>query len=327
MTERRILSKEKAAVVKGQILYDKYRPKLFKHMVGQAVATKALRSVIEQGTSRTFLLHGPSGCGKTTAARIAAKKVGCAEQNIVQIPAAKYRGIDAMRQVMDLTQYTPMGGAKARAIIIDECHGLTKEAWDSLLEATEEPAEHIYWFFATTELQKVPLTIKTRCTKIPFKLVDSETIRSLVCDVCDQEGYDTPDAIIDIIVREAKGSPRQALSNLASTFKLTDRKEAVALLAAEAEGEHVLELCRFIMKPGSWQKAMAIVKKLEDESPEGIRLAVLSYATRVLTGTKGEEAACAVLPILDAFSAPYYNAGEKSAPLLRSIGQVMFAPE
>lgn len=305
-------------------LYDKYRPRTWGEIVGQPIAVKILKNSLAKGTARQFLLSGPSGCGKTTAARVAAKDVQCYGQNFMEIAAAKFTGIDAMREVQDAVLYSPLGKSRSRCVLVDECHGLSKQAWDSLLKAIEEPAKHVYWFFTTTDPSKVPKTIHTRCTKINFKSVSDEDLRELVCDVCDSEKYKTSDSIIDLVIREAYGSPRQALVNLASVCDLTDKKEAAEALHTVLDTEPIIELCRFVTKgTGSWSMAMSIVKKLENENPESVRLVAVNYIAKALQGAKNNDSATALLATLDAFDG-YYHPSEKLGPLLRSIGRVLF---
>src|SRR5258708_2737378 len=101
-------------------LYDKYRPRTWSEIVGQPIAVKILKNSLAKGTARQFLLSGPSGCGKTTAARIAAKDVQCYGQNFMEIAAAKFTGIDAMREVQDAILYAPLGKSKTRCVDFHE---------------------------------------------------------------------------------------------------------------------------------------------------------------------------------------------------------------
>lgn len=328
--KRRELKTEAAKPDTSTSLYDKYRPHSWSELIGQPGARKILETHAETRRGRQFLLYGPSGTGKTTAARIMAKSVGCAEEAIAQVQAAVFSGVENMRQVQQALNYSPMVGASSRVIIVDEAHGLSKQAWDSLLQAIEEPAKHVYWFFCTTDIAKVPKTIQTRCVKVQFKPVTDDKIRSLVCDVCDSEDFDTPDDVVDVIVKHSVGSPRYALSILSMVADCKNAKEARTLLDDLSQQDDVLELCRFLMKPnGSWVKCMQLVKAISDkgENPESVRLAIVNYLGVAAMSTNNNEGACRLLGMLDCFATPYYNAGERFAPLMRSLGQVLFAPE
>lgn len=309
----------------SEVLALKYRPTKLDEVVGQRAAVNMLRRLEKSRFSQQFLMAGPPGCGKTTMARIAARL--CGSRNMMDIyehDAAKHSGADDIREITDLMQYKPFGKSEHKAIIIDECHALSAAAWKNLYKPIEEPPSFVTWFLCTTELNKVPAPIQTRCTKVLVKDVGNETLTELVTRVCKAEGIKLAQGVMSIVVKEAKGSPRQSLVNLASCREAKDRKEAADLLHSALETDATLELCRFLVKGGSWVKAMAIVKKLENENPEGIRVLVCNYMAQVIKGATTDDAACRVLPILDNFATPFYTS-EGQAPLLRAIGRTLFA--
>lgn len=309
-------------------LHEKYRPGKWDDVIGHEPMVRSLRSIVSKKEAQTFLFSGGSGVGKTTLARIAAREFGCERHAITELDAATHTGIDEMRAVQTLTQYIPLGQSKARSIIIDECHRLSSNAWDSLLKATEKPPANVYWFFCTTNIAKVPATIKTRSIHYDLKPVPDNLLGELYDDVCDREKIKLDGDIGDLIIREAKGSPRQLLVNLASCRVAKDKKEAVQLLKTAVETDPIIELCRFLSNGagGSWTKAMAIVKKLEEENPEGVRIVVMNYMGSALRKANSDRDATYFLQRLEAFAVPY-NTAEGLSPLLRSIGQVMFSGE
>ena len=304
-------------------LYNEFRPKTWNEVIGQTAAVNAIRRVIRNKTSQAFLFFGSSGTGKTTISRIAALEVGCDQQNIMEISAAVYTGVDEMRSVLESLQYKSFGKSGVKAIIVDECHRLSKSSFDAILKAVEEPSPHVFWFLCTTEIGKVPKTIQTRCSSFTLKPVSNDDLRKLVEKVAEAKKYKASDGVIDLIVREAGGSPRQALVNLAECSDVADRKEAADLLKSAAEAEDINVLAQFLLKPSSWKTAMSIVKKLENENPESIRLRICDYMAKVARSTEAPEKACQVLSILSAFGTSY-NPSENFAPLLISIGQVLF---
>lgn len=303
-------------------LITKHRPKAFAQVVGQEQTIKALTRVLEQGTSQQFMFHGYFGCGKTTLARIAATMLGCAPGDIMEHDAATFSGIDKMRELTAVMKYRPVGGGEKRAIILDECHGLSKQAWDSLLKSLEEPNEFVLWFFCTTNIAKVPKTALSRCTQFAIKPMNEQALEKVIARVAKREGMEITPGVMQVLAREAQGSARQALSNLATAGGATTAKEAERLLHVASESDPVMRLCRFLMQPGSWPVAMGIVAQLEDENPEGIRIIVSRYFASVIKGAKSNDKAGYALGVLDAFASPY-NSAEGFAPLLLSIGRVM----
>src|SRR5277367_6751574 len=143
-------------------LTKKYRPSTFEEVIGQDVVTASLKRMIvsDKKLPPCILFTGPSGIGKTTLARICAKEAGCLDANIIEINAAKQTGIDDMREVTDLSGFMVLGGA--RVFIIDEAHGLSKQAFDSLLKFLEEPSKNTSWILCSTNPTKIPKSIKTR---------------------------------------------------------------------------------------------------------------------------------------------------------------------
>lgn len=300
-----------------------YRPKHLNEVVGQDEICQSLGNVLRRNTARTFLFCGPSGCGKTTLARIASNMLHVERQGILEIDGATYTGIDDMRRVQDVLLFRAFGKQGNRAIIIDESQGLSKQAWSSILKATEEPPEHVTWFFCTTEPTKVPDAIKTRSVSYTLNLVQEHSLRKLCASVCKSESIKAPTDVLDLVVREANGSPRQMLVNLEKCRDAVDKSEAAKLLRTLLDNDATLELCRFLLKKGSWQRAIVILKKLADASPEGIRISVCNYMGSVARDARTDGDAMHALSIINIFSTPF-NPSERDAPLMLAIGRVLF---
>jgi DNA polymerase-3 subunit gamma/tau len=303
--------------------HTKHRPIGFETVKGQRDAVAKLQRVIDKGTSSTFLIYGPSGCGKTTLARICAAYAGCEPSDVLEVDAATNSGADDTRKLQEIMAYRPIGGGEKRAIIVDECHRLSSTAWDTLLKVTEEPNEFCLWFFCTTNPAKVPETIKTRCAKAEVKSLPDREIESVLQRVIKREKLEIPEGVLAVIIREAKGSARQALVNLAEAEGCTTSKEAAAAIHTMLESDPIIELCRFLLSPGSWVKCMGIVAELgENPDYEGIRIVVVNYMGKVLQGAKSDEKAAAALTILENWSTPY-NPAERQAPFMLSLGRTI----
>ena len=253
-----------------------------------------------------------------------ARLLGCRAQDILEIDAATHTGIDSMRAVQEIIQYRPFGKSKFRAVIIDECHAVSKQAWMSMLKSIEEPPAHVAWFLCTTDPAKVPQTIKTRCSALALRLVPDPEMRKLCARVADAEGIKLLPEVRDAVIREAEGSPRQMLVNLALCRDAKSRKEASALLRAALESDAVVDLCKFLMQRGSWSAAAALLDKLVDEPPESVRIAVCNYLGGALRRARSDKDACALLALLEPFAEPF-AAGSDRAMLAMAVGRALYS--
>jgi DNA polymerase-3 subunit gamma/tau len=299
-------------------------PRKLKDVIGQDAVVKSLEKVL-QGKSRphAFLFSGQYGGGKTTLSRILAEQFECGD--VLEVDAATNNGIDAMRDITNSLRYHGFGAQPNKAIIIDECHSLSKQAWDSLLKSVEEPPPHVYWFFCTTVDGKVPGTITSRCLSYSIKPVRYDDLMDLLDFVAAEERLKTPPEVLSSIARACDGSPRMALTMLAKVGYCEDVDEAELLLEAPTESGEVIDLCRALMKGElrDWKDVRDLVGKI-DQPAESIRIVIANYFAKCLMSDRcSSKEAGRYLDILAAFSKPF-NASDKLAPLLLALGDYIF---
>lgn len=307
------------------VLHERYRPSKYSEVVGQDHMLDSLQDLIEDQSTHAFLFSGPAGCGKTTLARITARELGCADIDIREADGATHSSKDEMKALVQNVLYRPLAGG-SRAVIIDEVHRISAAAFDSLLKVFEEPPSHLYWLLCTTQPEKVPKTIRSRCSSFTVKAIGNREMLEFIKGIAKEEGLDTPDDVLTVVANEAYGSFRKGLVNLAQCAGCRNRKEAHKLLLKIDDEDAVVRLCRLLVNGGGWMEAMDLLTKLEKdgEGPEGIRIVVVNYVAVALKNAKSDEDALRLLSILDNFERPY-NDSERHAPLLLSVGRTLFS--
>ena len=218
-----------------QALYRKWRPATFEEVVGQEHITSVLKYEIEQGSfSHAYLFCGSRGTGKTTCAKILAKAVNCespvngspcgqcrscrniesgAATDVLEMDAASNNGVDNIRDIRDEVVYTP-SEMKYRVYIVDEVHMLSGSAFNALLKTLEEPPEHVIFILATTELQKLPATIISRCQRFDFRRITIPVLTERLLKISKAEGFNTDEDAARLIAKLAQGGMRDAISLL-----------------------------------------------------------------------------------------------------------------
>jgi DNA polymerase-3 subunit gamma/tau len=195
-------------------LYRKYRPKNWEEVLGQDHIVKVLESSVENNkVSHAYLFVGSRGTGKTTVARIFAGSIGVSTNDLYEIDAASNRGIEDIKELRDGVRVLPFD-SKYKVYIIDEVHMLSKDAWSALLKTLEEPPKHVIFILATTELQKVPETIISRCQVFTFKKASAAVCKKMLVDIARQEGFELEADSAELLAILADGSYRDGLGEL-----------------------------------------------------------------------------------------------------------------
>ena len=236
-----------------KVLARKYRPQNFDDLMGQEVMVQTLKNAFKiDRIAHAYMLTGVRGIGKTTTARLLARALNyktnsidkpnidmeeigyhCLEImesrhiDVIEMDAASRTGIADIREIIDSINYSP-SSARFKIYIIDEIHMLSKAAFNGLLKTLEEPPSHVKFIFATTEVQKVPLTILSRCQRFDLRRFDNELVRSLLLKVCTKENIKIDDSVIGLISRASGGSARDSLSLLDQAIALSENDEALS---------------------------------------------------------------------------------------------------
>jgi len=195
-------------------LYRKYRPGQWDEVLGQEHIIEVLKgALLNDKVAHAYLFYGTRGTGKTTVARIFAREIGVSANDVYEIDAASNRGIDDIRQLRDAVNVLPLE-SPYKVYIIDEVHMLTKEAFNALLKTLEEPPRHVIFILATTELEKLPETVVSRCQTFTFKKPNHELLKQVVLNTAKKEGLELESASADLIALLGDGSFRDTLGIL-----------------------------------------------------------------------------------------------------------------
>lgn len=279
-----------------QVLYRKYRPRVFSDVYGQDHITSTLKNEIKNNRiSHAYLFTGSRGTGKTTCAKILAKAVNCENNengepcnecevckgldngsiyDVVEIDAASNNGVDNIRDLREDANYTPSRG-RYRVYIIDEVHMLSTGAFNALLKTLEEPPAHVIFILATTEVHKLPATILSRCQRFDFKRIQPETMAVRLKQVAEYENLELDDDAAVLIARIADGALRDGLSILDQCAGKGQRitTQIVGEVAGIAGRQAMYDLSACVAKKDS-SAAMSIISSLYQNSFDMERLCV-----------------------------------------------------
>lgn len=242
----------------------KYRPQAFDEVLGNAAGIRSLEDAIKGTTCpHAFIFSGPAGLGKTTLARIIASNLGA---EVREVCSALDSGVDDTKGIAEQAQFAPLTADKVM-YILDECHAITKRGWDPLLKLIEDPPPHFYVALCTTEVNKIPASIKSRCFHLDLKPCKSDEIEGLLDMVAQVEGWIVDNTVFNAIVKAATGQPRKGLSIL-QAGRLCQNVEELATIVASVESEDspAIALMQLLFSGNrNWDRIRELLSQIEDD--------------------------------------------------------------
>jgi DNA polymerase-3 subunit gamma/tau len=306
-----------------RVLARKYRPSSFEDLIGQEAVVRTVSNAFETGRiPQAWVLTGVRGVGKTTTARILARAfnyelpargkepavtrptihmpefgIHCQaimesrHVDVIEMDAASHTGIDDVREIIESARYKPVM-ARTKVYIIDEVHMLSKQAFNGLLKTLEEPPDHVKFIFATTEIEKVPVTVRSRCQRFDLRRIDAGPLTTYLASICAKEAIAIEDSALRLIARAAEGSVRDALSLLDQAIAHGTRvpgtisADSVRAMLGLADHGRIIDLFESLMR-GKMAEALGILKELYDfgADPSEI-LAALAEFVHLVTRIK-----------------------------------------
>jgi DNA polymerase III subunit gamma/tau len=317
------------------VLARKYRPQTFEELVGQEHVAKTLGNAIASGrVAHAFLFTGVRGVGKTSAARLLAKSLNCEngpstspcnacdickdvtagrDVDVLEIDGASNNGVDDVRRLQETLPYRPQR-ARFKVVIVDEVHMLSTAAFNAFLKTLEEPPAHVKFIFATTEVHKVPITIRSRCQRYDFRLIPQAIIAGRVRDILGREGISADDDTVAIVAREAAGSMRDALTLLDQVVALGGN-ELVGVEVAESLGIAGRAEVRAVVESLVRGVARPILERIREVAQKGLdtnhfarQLVAFARDLVVLRITDDPRALVDLVPDEEAFAADLAHA-------------------
>ncbi|QBR71802.1 DNA polymerase III subunit gamma/tau [Beijerinckiaceae bacterium] len=299
-----------------RVLARKYRPARFEDLIGQEAMVRTLSNAFDLARiHQAYILTGVRGVGKTTTARILARAfnyelpasgdrqavtaptihmpelgihcqaiIESRHVDVVEMDAASHTGIDDVREIIESARYRPVM-ARTKVYIIDEVHMLSKPAFNGLLKTLEEPPDHVKFIFATTEIEKVPVTVRSRCQRFDLRRVEAGVLTDYLASICSQEAVAIEDKALALIARAAEGSVRDALSLLDQAIAhgvgegmAKIDADALRTMLGLADRGRIIDLFEVLMQ-GRMGESLAILKDLHNfgADPSEILLALAEF--------------------------------------------------
>jgi len=312
-----------------KVLYRKYRPQNFADLVGQDhIKDILLKSIISNKLSHAYLFTGPRGTGKTSTAKLFAKVINCENStsgvpcnkclsclnynestDIIEIDAASNNGVDEIRELRDNIKLLP-SLSKYKVYIIDEIHMLSSSAWNAFLKTLEEPPNHVVFVLATTEIQKVPITVLSRCQRYDFQRISSQILAEQIVKIAKAEKIKITSDAVEEITRLADGSMRDALSILDQLSQLEMKIDIDTI--ASAYGILTLQDVDLLLRSvnnGNVSEMIELINRIQENGIDS-NLLLNKVLERLLQSLIN-----------------YKTTGNSEYPLLVNIGEIIFELE
>lgn len=301
----------------------KYRPQSWEEVIGHDEVTAALqRAMASDSHPHSYLLTGSKGLGKTTIARLIAKSFDC---DLIEIDAATHSKVEEMRVLVEEGQHMSLSGAGYKMFLIDEAHRMSRNAWDALLKMVEEPPDHLYIAFCTTDASRVPDTIVSRCYPVqlrPLRHKDMDVWLSLVAE---WEGWSVVPDVMSAVIESAQGSPRQALTLLQSVHDSPSREEVRRIITLMDAGEPLIALIQLLLRgKATWVQAKQLLGKINDDDFEDAVTIAGRYICGAMMRTTSEMEAQRAFTLLEALTFPA-TSFDRKVLLFTVVGRLLWA--
>lgn len=332
----------------------------------ESIVNMLVGFIVKFQTPHAMLFTGPSGCGKTTAARVMSLALNCFNSKVwdgdkkiklpnsvpdlynyanpccvcdscksildlnslavTELDGARTGDVATIRKVLEDMPAAPMGGERYKILILDEAHNLSGKAEDALLKFLEDTPKHVYIILCTNLPQKLKDVTLNRCKIVQFNRLQNSYIAEILKNVCEYEGYEYKPEILDYIVEESNGVPRQSLTYLQQiSSEGTWTKDATSLIInAGIDIDHieVMDFCRALMKHKSFQTAVAQYKKIKNIPLEAMRINICGFFVGCLRNSKTKDEAEGFSKIVDFMSVPYFGNPKPDHILINSLFKI-----